>query len=612
MKKIILFCFLFTLYLFGDELKIDESFFIDTTNTKTVEDIRKETIFTPIKKYNLGVVKKNVWIKLSIVNSSSSIISKRIYNKRSGIDFIDVYIFKQEKLLEKYKLGDMVEHTQRDNHFRTSYFDLTIKPKDKITIFIKQKTYGAMEMKWHIVDQKQFMNYYSKQTMVYFTILGLLVFATLASVMFYFFLKDASYIIYTFFTIFSIIYQLSVAGFMYEFYVPIYLNTFFNYTIPLVAVFFLVIFPIVFFDLNKHYRYLVGTLKVLALSLLVIGVLNSLYPFLENILYSNKYTNVVSLLITVLLFILSIKLYLDKKKGSEYYLLANTLFFVCISYFILSMVGIVPSTILDYYSLAIGSIGQDLFLAIAIAHSAYSLKQQNQNQKELVDEYSKLSFLGQTVINIYHQWKNPVNNIYNSINHIQTAKEFKDKNIDTIIDENLECIKQNTQYLKDVSINYLGYYKGIDQAKIKFNLKEELNSILKLHNQEFEKLGIDIDLQCPDTIELYLQKNILTNIIIILVENSINVFKQRDIKNPKLSIKVEKKDHYIIKVSDNAGGIKLKNIDDIFQKNHSVSDSTGLGLYLAKDFLVPKIDSKMEVQNEGNGAEFIVKLGTFK
>jgi len=102
---------------------------------------------------------------------------------------------------------------------------------------------------------------------------------------------------------------------------------------------------------------------------------------------------------------------------------------------------------------------------------------------------------------------------------------------------------------------------------------------------------------------------LLTNILIILVENTINVCRLRDIKHPKLHIAAtQNKNSVSIQIIDNLGGVKEKNIDDIFKKNHSVSSSTGLGLYLVKEFLIPKLDGEISVENIDNGAKFVIKL----
>jgi signal transduction histidine kinase len=43
-------------------------------------------------------------------------------------------------------------------------------------------------------------------------------------------------------------------------------------------------------------------------------------------------------------------------------------------------------------------------------------------------------------------------------------------------------------------------------------------------------------------------------------------------------------------------------------KNHSVSSSTGLGLYLVKEFLIPKLNGKINVENTNKGSQFTLTL----
>lgn len=615
MKKLLLFFLLFFTFLNANELLVKDSIFIDKSSSLTLEKIMtKKEQFNPIKKYNMGVFKDTVWIKLHIKNNTDTTLSKRLYNQRYRLDFVDVHIFKDNKLTKTYKLGASQEYSIRDNAFRASYFDIELKPFEDTEIFIKQKTFSTMEVKWHITNKEEFNNYFALLDKIYFTVLGMIIIIIIASIMLYFLLKNNYYIIYSLFALFGLIYQFSLAGYFYEFGLPLYFNMISLYAFSELAVVFLGIFPFSFFKLKKDdYKILTFLIKTILIFKVIVVIGYFLYPLNSDFLHSSKYASLSSMILMIVLFILSLRIFIDKKTGSAFYLLANVFLITAAVYFILGLQGFFSTSTLLYYSLAIGVIGQDFFLALALVYATYKIKNQNDKQKELVNEYSKLSFLGQTVINIYHQWKSPVNNIYNSINHIETAKEFKDNNLSSIIDENLENIKQNTQYLKDTSSSYLNYYKNIDQEKKKFFVFEEIEAIFKLHEQEFSKLKIQTFLECDKNIQLFLEKNIFTNSVIILVENAIANFKSRQIQNPKLEIKVIENDNkVIIKVVDNGGGIPLKNIDDIFEKNHSVSNSTGLGLFLAKDFLIPKIKGNISVENLENGVCFEIELKSIK
>jgi sensor histidine kinase regulating citrate/malate metabolism len=94
----------------------------------------------------------------------------------------------------------------------------------------------------------------------------------------------------------------------------------------------------------------------------------------------------------------------------------------------------------------------------------------------------------------------------------------------------------------------------------------------------------------------------------VLFENSINVSKKRKIKNLKINIEVLSIDNSIkIIFEDNAGGVEYKPINAIFEKNIS-SNSTGIGLYMAKYFLIKNLNGTINVKNGKSGAIFEISF----
>ena len=235
--------------------------------------------------------------------------------------------------------------------------------------------------------------------------------------------------------------------------------------------------------------------------------------------------------------------------------------------------------------------------------------QENEKNKEILNDYSKLTYMGETMVSIYHQWKSPVNNIYNYITHIETAKEFQDKNIDKIIDNNLEKIKQNTLYLRDTASEFLKMNAVTNSSKKEVNLKEMIESVLKLMDANLIKHKIKIEANYMQNIVFSTNKVQLRNLLIILIENATKTFKNRDIKSPKLTITTTKDEKSVtIIIEDNAGGIAEKPIEKIFERYHSASDSSGIGLYLAKYVLMENLDAKMSVENTDTGARFLIEV----
>jgi two-component system, sensor histidine kinase LadS len=608
--KFFLLVFLFISSIFANDIVVDEKYFIDKNNSLNIENILKnEKVFSSISKYNLGATKDAVWIELNFYNTTKTPLKKRIYNKTSGIDLIDVYVINNEQIVKTYKLGDFREHNQRDNHFRTSYFDLELQDNQHIQVFIKQKTYSPMDIKWNIKDIEDFNTFYSEQGMIYFYCFGFFSVTTIASLILFFIFKNVFYVLYAFFTISSIIYQFTISGFFYQLGIPVYLNTLFGFSVPEIAMIFLGLFPLYFFKIKKNeFKITRLIIKVLISLLAFISFIQMLYPFYYDVLLSTRLNGSFSFLLMLTLLIFSIRLLILKKDGALFYFLSNGIFFFFVSIYILVFFGFIKYESFFYYSFAIGTIGQDIFLGLALVHSTYILKKEHEKNSELLNEYSKLSLIGQTMINISHQWKSPINNIYNSINHIEIAQEFNDSNLDEIINNNLKNIKETANYLKETALNQLNFYKdenNIEEIKI----KDEINDVIRLINNEFTKKSIEIRLKCADNIKIKIEKNYFLNILMILFENSFKIFEQRKIKKPFIHISVENiKDTIVVYFEDNAQGVSDFIIKRIFEKDLSDSSSTGIGLYIANTIISQKLKGEISAQNTKDGLLFKISI----
>lgn len=94
----------------------------------------------------------------------------------------------------------------------------------------------------------------------------------------------------------------------------------------------------------------------------------------------------------------------------------------------------------------------------------------------------------------------------------------------------------------------------------------------------------------------------------ILLDNAIEVFEEKRVKNPIINIKIEKsKEQLILLIEDNAGGIKLKPIDSIFDIFITTKErSNGLGLSMCKMLVENRLNGKISVLNNKEGATFII------
>ena len=124
--------------------------------------------------------------------------------------------------------------------------------------------------------------------------------------------------------------------------------------------------------------------------------------------------------------------------------------------------------------------------------------------------------------------------------------------------------------------------------------------------------GIEIvtDFGCKDAILMY--QNELMQVILNILKNSEDNFKEKNIQNGKIEITTSKKDNiYIIEISDNGGGIPKDILPNIFDPYFSTKDEkngTGLGLYMSKIIVEEHHGGKLSVSNRDGGACFRIEL----
>jgi len=613
MIKVLLILLLFFTSAFSSNILIKDdntsnkdfeiNYYQDKSKNLSLEDIENIKEFQKINNsIALGKQEGNIWLHFSIKNTTQKQQERVLFVTEPNLWDIELFIVENNKTISTQTVGQSTFN--KDGKISSFYpeFEINLDANKEIDVYIRSSSPFHHTFKIEIDTNKDLIKYkifkYSLLCL-YFGAIGALL---LYNLFIFFSIRDKNYLLYIGFVFFYLLAQIQHNTPFNSLFSSMN-TTFFIATAHIFWVAFHTLFSIKLLNIKEYYPKLGKYLLCISYFLLVLAFFG-----LYNLEIAIQIVHPFMIVLPFILLFTAILLHIKKNKLAIFYIIAQTLFLTSSLIFGLLFAGVLEYNNFTRYIHLVGSFSEIILFSFALAYKTRLVLKENQKQKELVDEYSKLSFLGQTVINIYHQWKSPVNNIYNSINYIETAKEFKDKNLNNIIDENLNQIKQNTQYLKETSTNYLSYYKGIDQPKTKFNLKDEIETILNLHKQEIQKLNIKSSLEC-DNIELYSQKNILTNILIILVENIINVCKLRTTKTPKLNIVVTQNQKDVtIKITDNLGGIKEQNINNVFEKNHSVSSSTGLGLYLAKEFLIPKLSGNISVKNINNGSEFKVSF----
>lgn len=241
----------------------------------------------------------------------------------------------------------------------------------------------------------------------------------------------------------------------------------------------------------------------------------------------------------------------------------------------------------------------------------------NTIKQKQVFEQAKQKSLTNLLSNIAHHWKQPLSAIsfLSSSMQLYEEKELKLK----YVIKNCAMINENVQFLSSIVDNL------INAQKLKANSKKEVfrvDFMLDdfLYSNEFSDIQIKVDML--DTYSIYAYKQELFKVLWNILNNSKENLNKRSIENKKIFIKVLiKEENLIIKIKDNAGGIKDDIFDNIFEPYSTTkfkSRNIGLGLYLTYASVTNHLKGTIKAKNivfideqtnkESKGAEFVIKI----
>lgn len=221
---------------------------------------------------------------------------------------------------------------------------------------------------------------------------------------------------------------------------------------------------------------------------------------------------------------------------------------------------------------------------------------------------TKMASLGEMIGIISHQLKQPLNLISLYCDDMSFSYDYGELNKEYMQDFKLNT-KQQIAYMNNTINGFLEFFNP-DKDQSKFNLSTAImnaTSILKSKNKAIDaKFEYNLD----DSIECYGVQMELTQVILNIVNNSLDAIKERNITDPKIIINSYNNDEKnILIIEDNAGGVENNQLDNLLKAYYTTkSNGTGIGLYMVKMIIEGSFKGKIEIENTENGLKFIIFL----
>lgn len=243
-----------------------------------------------------------------------------------------------------------------------------------------------------------------------------------------------------------------------------------------------------------------------------------------------------------------------------------------------------------------------------------SIKKSNSDltrTQELLIHNSKMASMGEMVGIISHQLKQPLNVLSLYCDDIGFTYDFDELNSEYIKDFSVKT-KDQIKYMNTTINGFLNFFNP-NKKKERFNISNSISNALKLLKSKISSNNVTLNLDLDDDLKTFGVEMELSQVVLNIVNNSIDAFIEREIKDREIFIKVFKKDSKIVlMLEDNAGGINNNEIEKILDPYYSTKENgTGIGLYMVKLVIKNSFHGELKIANSDNGLKFIIFLENY-
>jgi len=218
--------------------------------------------------------------------------------------------------------------------------------------------------------------------------------------------------------------------------------------------------------------------------------------------------------------------------------------------------------------------------------------------------------MGEMLGNIAHQWRQPLS----MINMIIAI--LKEKNERKLLERGelgnkLDEIENSIQYMSGTMEDFMSFYRP-NKQKETFCVCKAVEKALEIIGPDLPQKGITLRFEPKYEYFVHGYVNEYTQVLVSILTNAKDLLVHRKVDEGYIQIEVsEVKGEVILEVSDNAGGMKTKNLQKVFEPYFTTkhkSSGTGLGLYISKMIIENSMEGRLEGKNTEEGAMFTIAM----
>ncbi|MGD9596820.1 MAG: sensor histidine kinase, partial [Wolinella sp.] len=242
--------------------------------------------------------------------------------------------------------------------------------------------------------------------------------------------------------------------------------------------------------------------------------------------------------------------------------------------------------------------------------------EKNRFKERIMYEQVRRSAMGELLVNIAHQWRQPLNNIGILTQDIEDMHHFGELN-EKSLQANVQKIMEQIRGLSETISKFTGFYDKKD-VLAGFLVRETVEKIISLIKDGFGRIEIEVKIFIPSGLLLYNNSQALEEILMALFVNSKEALERRSRESGQITISSvfdEENGNLTLYFVDDAGGIPKDILPKIFDPYFTTkfqSQGVGLGLFMARNIVENRMYGSISAANTPNGAKFTLSIPTCK
>ncbi len=567
--------------------------------------------FTPLPPIaqSLGYQEAPVWIAIEGIHHA--LYPQLLSLMNSALEEVTLYVYEEGRLIEVERSGALVpQHLKKYQSYYPSF--LLSGQTKPLTYILSIRASSPLFFSFVIARESYVLQMKMREYAVHLLFVGLFVGLFFYNLFLFFSTKESIYGLYTLY-IFSLFAWMSATGGYFAVWLQSHLewqNVLKTATF-LTTAFLLQLFTLHFLNIKKHNRPLYWTVVwVSAVGFLLLIGMGQGWVCVETGLMVSTGMVLFNLLVGIFCHFRGCSV-------AKYYVIASGGFFVGVVILVGMVLGWWAYTRYTHSAMVLGAAWEMLLLAFALGGRIKHLQEERNSalvkaatQEKVLFLQSRYAGVGELIGNITHQWRQPLGEI-GSIQTNLKASILLGGGVSR--EKVLGAIEQSYTILHHLSqtietfYRFFRYKKEENQA---FEIGEQIANIQRMVHYSFETEHIRFICDFDQILHAHGDKNEFAHALLNIVLNAKEALVARAIAKPWVKV-----NYYatpkaaVIRIEDNAGGITLSPIEQVFVSYVSTKqEGTGIGLYMTKMLVERSMHGRIGVANGPHGAIFTIEL----